>query len=395
MPPGFSRVSGAENLGNKPSRAGAGWTAAAWGRISGEMATESVGLDLRPGEWVRVRSEQEILRTLGPDGTLEGVPFMPEMRRFCGQRLRVRSRADRTFVEKRGTRRMQGAVHLEEVRCDGSAHDGCSRGCLVFWKEAWLERDGGARAADAPVPAIEPALRTGNRDRYFCQATELERATAPLGAREWRQYPRALSRENRSALDLLRALAILFWDSLMHRVGGREWNFMPGPCTTTPSVSLGLQEGERVRVKSKAEILATLDARGWNHGMEFSREMVPCCGREYTVLRRVERIIRDHTGKMIAMKDTVILDGLVYKDLVRLANPRSEYMYWRECWLERVDDAAQVRARAAASAASTNADAPVSSGDSATPSPRSFTCADSSCEITRITTGTPAPRPPT
>ena len=36
------------------------------------------------------------------------------------------------------------------------------------------------------------------------------------------------------------------------------------------------------------------------------------------------------------MKDTVILDGLVYKDLVRLACPRQEYMFWRECWLERV-----------------------------------------------------------
>jgi hypothetical protein len=40
---------------------------------------------------------------------------------------------------------------------------------------------------------------------------------------------------------------------------------------------------------------------------------------------------------MLVMKDTVILDGLVYKDLVRLVCPRQEYMFWRECWLERVD----------------------------------------------------------
>jgi hypothetical protein len=39
---------------------------------------------------------------------------------------------------------------------------------------------------------------------------------------------------------------------------------------------------------------------------------------------------------MVAMRDTVMLEGLVYKDLVRLAAPRAEYMFWRECWLERI-----------------------------------------------------------
>jgi hypothetical protein len=102
-------------------------------------------------------------------------------------------------------------------------------------------------------------------------------------------------------------------------------------------VSLNLRPGERVRVKSKREILATLDRKGWNRGMEFSREMLSHCGKEFTVLRRMERIIGGHTAKMVTMENTVILEGLVYKDLVRLASPRSEYMYWRECWLDRVE----------------------------------------------------------
>ena len=39
------------------------------------------------------RTEEEILRTLDADGRLEGVPFMPEMLRFCGREFRVRARA--------------------------------------------------------------------------------------------------------------------------------------------------------------------------------------------------------------------------------------------------------------------------------------------------------------
>jgi hypothetical protein len=32
---------------------------------------------LRAGDWVEVRSKQEILRTLDKGGRLEGLPFMP------------------------------------------------------------------------------------------------------------------------------------------------------------------------------------------------------------------------------------------------------------------------------------------------------------------------------
>src|SRR5260370_28069039 len=100
--------------------------------------TLSAALGLRPGEWVAVRSAGEIAATLDADGRLDGLPFMPEMLAFCGRHFRVQARADRTVVEKLGVRRMNDTVHLRELRCDGSAHDGCSRRCLLFWKEPWL-----------------------------------------------------------------------------------------------------------------------------------------------------------------------------------------------------------------------------------------------------------------
>ena len=71
---------------------------------------------------------------------LDDLPFMPEMIKFCGRTLPVTQRADKTCAGDGVVRRMHNTVHLQNVRCDGSAHDGCQAACLMFWKEAWLER---------------------------------------------------------------------------------------------------------------------------------------------------------------------------------------------------------------------------------------------------------------
>ena len=50
-------------------------------------------LDLKAGEWVRVRSKDEIFATLDKNGRFEELPFMPHMLQYCGQKLRVARRA--------------------------------------------------------------------------------------------------------------------------------------------------------------------------------------------------------------------------------------------------------------------------------------------------------------
>jgi hypothetical protein len=122
----------------------------------------------------------------------------------------------------------------------------------------------------------------------------------------------------------------------------RPYPHVSGELTKTPSATLGLRPGERVRVKPKAEILATLSTGQRNRGLWFDAEMVPFCGREFRVLRRVERIIDDRTGRMLELRgDCIILDGAVcggHLSRNRLFCPRSIYSYWREIWLERVED---------------------------------------------------------
>src|SRR6202035_3852903 len=110
------------------------------------------------GDWVEVRSKEEILSTLDSSGQLDGMPFMPEMFAFCGKRFQVYKRAHKTCdtaFPVRG-RRVSNAVHLE-TRCIGAAHGGCEATCLLFWKTDWLKplRDGSADPAT--LPAREPA----------------------------------------------------------------------------------------------------------------------------------------------------------------------------------------------------------------------------------------------
>src|SRR5262245_11370104 len=120
-------------------------------------------LDLRPGEWVEVRSAAEIFATLDDNGTLDEPLFMPERVSHRGRRYQVLRRADKTCdtVTWAGIRRMERTVHLAMLRCDGAAHGGCQAACLMFWKEAWLKRvdgQGGENPVAGGALARTPAM---------------------------------------------------------------------------------------------------------------------------------------------------------------------------------------------------------------------------------------------
>jgi len=63
-------------------------------------------LKLKTDDWVEVRSKEEILATLDEKGQLEGMPFMPEMFRFCGQRFQVYKSAHKTCNRRARSRRI-------------------------------------------------------------------------------------------------------------------------------------------------------------------------------------------------------------------------------------------------------------------------------------------------
>jgi hypothetical protein len=321
---------------------------------------------LRAGDIVEVRSEEEILGALDADGKLDGLPFMPEMLRFCGRQYRVRARAHKACdtIDWQQFRRMESAVHLEDLRCDGSAHGGCQAGCLLFWKEAWLrpvdprgpERAPGTNAAGASTEALIATTETGTNDAgetlFSCQATELTRASK--GLLPWwepSQYVQDVSSGNSAVFRVARALLVGLFNRFQRANarlfprfclirGCKRYPFIEGRATSgdTPTRSLGLQPGEIVEIKSREEIFATLDENDTTQGLRFDGEMLKYCGRRARVLRRIEKIIDEKTGRMLTIRrDCVILDGVICRGDYHRSCPRAIYPYWREAWLRRVE----------------------------------------------------------
>jgi hypothetical protein len=179
-------------------------------------------LGLRPGDWVEVKSADEVLATLDNRGCLDALPFMPEMLQYCGKRFAVAASAHKTCdtIGQAKNRLMTNAVHLDGLRCDGMAHDGCQARCLIFWKTAWLKPAAAPGSTAVPSHTVRQTIRTVQQqkhcdlaaltratrapgfeagqteERYSCQATDLTQATTPVEWWDPRQYVKDLVTNN-------------------------------------------------------------------------------------------------------------------------------------------------------------------------------------------------------
>src|SRR5436190_5215954 len=264
-------------------------------------------------DWVEVLSVDEILTTLDGDGCLDGMPFMPEMTQFCGQRFQVYKSAhkgcDTVFPVR--SRRFGDAVHLR-TRCDGLGHGGCQARCLLYWKGAWLKRvDGPAptprpNSVAAAVPARSPAvplaarmdlarLRESAVARYEqgvpvfrCQATQLPYAGGEVKWWDVRQYWADYRSGNVGLWTMFQGAVFAAFQNASELIPGARrpmrrlydslrwlWRGAKHPRATgtipvgapTPTASLNLQPGETVRVKSHDEILETISVASKNRGL--------------------------------------------------------------------------------------------------------------------------------
>jgi hypothetical protein len=333
----------------------------------------------RIGDWVEVRSKEEILRTLDDKGRLDGMPFMPEMLAFCGKKFQVYKLAHKTCDYTTNyfhTRRLKRTVHLA-TRCDGTAHGGCQAGCLLYWKEDWLKvasKNSGSDLIAIHRPSEPRGCTEGTlwnhvqitrpnetEPTYLCQMTQVPYATIPLAWWDLRQYIQDYLSGNvtlgrlvcgfiysmyyylsEAGIGVGPAMRWLY-DKFSPIWGGPPFPRRPGlipPGQPTPAENLNLQPGELVRVKSHEEILKTVTVNRANRGMYWDAELVPYCGKTYKVLSRVSRIIGERTGKMLEMKTPcIILESVICQarySSCRMFCPKSMYPYWREIWLERV-----------------------------------------------------------
>jgi hypothetical protein len=310
------------------------------------------------GELVEVRPYDEILATLDEVGRVEALPFMPEMRRFCGTRARIFRRVDKIYDYggKKDLRRLDDAYLLIGLRCDGSAHGDCQAHCYLLWKSSWLKRvrgstdDGKPHArqssgeSDSVDVGAKPLPVGGGSLRYRCQFTELVAASAPLSTVDYRQDLRPLLAGNVTLRAFCLAICTRIFNFVQRLRGGVGYPALPPP-GAVPRAESSLRRGDEVIVRDAADIVATLDGRLRNRGLYFDPEMTKYCGRPSVIKCSVDRIIDDATGLMRTMKSPcLVLEDVDYTGETLRFVAQHEHLFWRDLWLSPLKPAATVQA---------------------------------------------------
>jgi hypothetical protein len=304
-----------------------------------QISSCTVAENYLSGQLVEVLSEREILATLDERGTFDNLPFMPEMLKYCGRTFRVAAHAFKTCVDDAEMRQFDSTVFLEDARCDGASHGGCARGCLIFWKTAWIKPAGSAVQKLFPAKITRAEIeKSAQRDgQYFCQSTEILNASRPLPWWEPKQYVWDLKYNRIPVVELLQSLFIAVYNKVASVCKFKSWRFVAGPNeSNSHEPALDLKRGEMVRVKQLAEIQKTLDAEGKHNNLLFAPTMMSFCGQVMRVQDRVENIILEATTRQRKINDTVLLEGATCDGVCHRLCPRQSFLFWRECWLERV-----------------------------------------------------------
>ncbi len=131
---------------------------------------------------------------------------------------------------------------------------------------------------------------------YFCQASELLKATKPLS--RWDRLGKCVDEVragNCSAFEMAHRIAIwLYWRTRPIFVG----EYARGHNGSTPATSLNLQPGEWIKVEPMEQSRKTVNETGHNRGLYLSPDMRLLCGKHLKVARRLDKIIVDRTGEM-------------------------------------------------------------------------------------------------
>jgi hypothetical protein len=115
------------------------------GRIPAGTKTPIGELGLQPGEWVRVKTYDEILATIDTSNKNRGLYFDAEMVPYCGRTLRVLKRVNRIVNEQTGEIQefKNPCIILDGAVCQSRYSECrlfCPRSIYTYWREIWLER---------------------------------------------------------------------------------------------------------------------------------------------------------------------------------------------------------------------------------------------------------------
>ncbi len=101
-----------------------------------------------------------------------------------------------------------------------------------------------------------------------------------------------------------------------------------------------LEPGDRVRVRSAEYIKGTLDTNGYLKGCGFGLGQYQYCGRELTVIKRVDHFFDEGRARMLKGRNLVLLDGVHCDGSSSKWThgcDRMCFYFWRSEWLEKLE----------------------------------------------------------
>ncbi len=115
------------------------------GKLPVGARTPADNLDLQPGEWVRVKSFDEIRTTCDKWNMNRGMRWDAELVPYCGRTYQVLKRVTKIINEKTGEMQEMKTpcIILDSVVCQARYSESrlfCPRSIYSYWREIWLER---------------------------------------------------------------------------------------------------------------------------------------------------------------------------------------------------------------------------------------------------------------
>lgn len=104
----------------------------------------------------------------------------------------------------------------------------------------------------------------------------------------------------------------------------------------TPSI---INEGDMVRIRTREEIIATLNERNKLEGCFFMQEMFNYCGNQYKVIRKVDSFFDEASTEMKKARKTYLLEGVHCSGKITGYVTKCDrycYSFWKESWLEKI-----------------------------------------------------------
>jgi hypothetical protein len=122
------------------------------------------------------------------------------------------------------------------------------------------------------------------------------------------------------------------------RSGWRYWNGRQSTVAREPAAA-ALKPGDRVRVRSREEIKATLNPLSELKGCAFLDEMWQYCGTSQRVLQSMERFLDERDYKVKKTRGIILLENVICRGTPVFGRcDRCCFLFWREEWLERLED---------------------------------------------------------